>query len=391
MHILIIPSWYSKNSDDIYGSFFREQAIALHKYGQNVGVIYPQVRSIRHWKSIITGPKGLMIENDMGIPTFRKHGMAWFPRVPYANSWLWVWRGLKLFSVYRKEHGQPDILHAHSLLNGGLLANEIYHRFNIPFVVTEHSTAFGSGKIKRWQKNIAVKAVHNASSRLAVSKPYAELLSKFFDTEKTWQTVPNILSSKFENACACPDKNQKETFIFCNVSILTANKGLDLLIRAFARAFTGHRDVLLLIGGDGQELKRLVALTRTLEVVNQVKFLGRLSREQVIRLMMQSDAYVLSSHVETFGVVIIEAMALGKPVIATRCGGPESIIRKEDGLLIPKNDVKALTKAMQQMRENHKKFNQKEIRLSCLERFSEKTVINQLIGIYRKILLSRSP
>jgi len=387
MHVLIIPSWYPEKSDDIGGSFFREQALALQKHGQKIGVIHPQLRSMRRWDSVITGPKGLKIENDMGMPTYRHHGMAWLPRLPYASSWLWVWHGLKLFDSYVKEHGLPDIVHAQSLLNGGLLANEIYQRFNIPFVVTEHSSAFVTGLIEKWQKTLAAKVASNALARLTVSESFAKIMSSFFDKDITWKYVPNVLSAQFENASILVKDLQKDTFTFCHVSLLTAKKGVDLLINAFASAFAGRNDVLLVIGGDGVERSRLEKLVRDLGMSNQIKFLGMLNRDQVLDVMAKSDAFVLPSHIETFGVVLIEALALGKPVIATRCGGPESIVRKQDGFLIPKNNVAELATAMRQMRESYDQFDPAQIRQSCLDRFSEKVVISQLVHIYQRILL----
>ena len=100
--------------------------------------------------------------------------------------------------------------------------------------------------------------------------------------------------------------------------------------------------------------------------------------------MALSNAFVLSSEYETFGVVLVEALALGKPVIATKCGGPESIVTPEVGYLISKNSEKEMTDALLKLYQNWNKFNSLQIRQYCLENFSEKAVIGELTKIYHE-------
>ena len=102
--------------------------------------------------------------------------------------------------------------------------------------------------------------------------------------------------------------------------------------------------------------------------------------------MAVADAFVLSSRNETFGVVIIEALALGKPVIATQCGGPESILRPADGLLVPVDDVSAMANAMCQLIERRNDYDPVEIRQSCVARFSETAIAKRLNWIYAEVL-----
>ena len=98
--------------------------------------------------------------------------------------------------------------------------------------------------------------------------------------------------------------------------------------------------------------------------------------------MHQCDVFVLPSLYETFGVVLIEALAAGKPVIATRCGGPESIVNDENGLLVAPANSDALGRAMRQMVEAIDRFNKDIIRSDCIARFSRQAVIEQLGRVY---------
>ncbi len=388
MKILIIPSWYPEKPGDINGSFFREQALALNKYGHQVGVIYPQLRSLRTWKSAFAGPYGIVEELDNGMPTFRSSGMAWFPRMPHANTMLLIRQGLKLYQCYIARHGKPDLIHAHAMLNGGVLAQALSTRYDIPYLVTEHSTAYARGLVQPWQIRLAREVAKSAARRFAVSSPFCALLEQVLGTSGwRWEAMPNIVERKFTKKPLTKPTHADSEFVFINVALLTAKKGVHHLIAAFAGGFGDDRSVALKIGGDGVERPRLEALAVELGVADRVHFLGALTREQVADQMANADAFVLSSHYETFGVVVIEALALGKPVIATRCGGPESIVRKEDGLLVPPDDVPALASAMQSLRANHAQYHPQEIRSACIARFSEAAIVGRLSQVYSDVLV----
>ncbi|MBS3888818.1 MAG: glycosyltransferase, partial [Firmicutes bacterium] len=166
--MLVIPSWYPQHSGDIGGSFFREQALALNKHGCKVGVIYPQLRSLRNWKSVFTVKRGISVEDDSGVMTYRSHGMNWFPRLVNPAFKLFLLHGRRLYEKYVFENGVPDVVHAHSLLNAGLLAYNINKKHGVPYVVTEHSSGFASKIYSRQQLRVAGEASISAKRRFAV-------------------------------------------------------------------------------------------------------------------------------------------------------------------------------------------------------------------------------
>lgn len=132
---------------------------------------------------------------------------------------------------------------------------------------------------------------------------------------------------------------------------LVAQKGFDVLIRAFAAA-AAMRPLALIILGDGPERTALIELTRASGVDQRVLFPGFV--ENPWSYFARSAAFVCSSRWEGFGNVIIEAMACGVPVVATDCDfGPREVIRQtQSGLLVPVEDVDSLSKAITSVLDN---------------------------------------
>lgn len=383
-HVLVLPSWYPSYEGDVGGSFFREQALSLSKRGYKLGVIYPQVQSLRKWKEVLTANYGFEYRNDNGVRTYRWRFLNCTPRIQFINKRKYVSLGLRLFGKYMQENGPPDILHVHSLLNAGFLAYAIKQKYKIPYVVTEHSTAFARGLVSAEIKKDLMKVLQESTKNIAVSGEFEVLLKRELAGSE-WISVPNIVSDEFllrpitkEDSCE---------FKFINVCLLTEKKKVDILIKAFSKSFKESKNIKLEIGGDGPCLPSLKRLAEQEGVADQVTFLGMLQRHEVLDKVSKANAFVLSSEYETFGVVLVEALALGKPVIATRCGGPESIVIPEVGYLVQKNSVSELSQAMNHLYENKEQFVAENIRKYCADNYSEKSVIKRLGDIYKEALL----
>lgn len=390
MHILIIPSWYPSYPGDVLGVFFREQALALQRHGHQVGVIYPKLKSLRDWKSSFLNDNSLIEECDEGVVTVRTYGVLWIPRNRTVGRLLWVRKGLDAFNAYVQRHGMPEIIHAHSLLNAGVLARKISESTSVPYVVTEHFTGYARGTLSVSEISVARDAAKRASARIAVSQPFCDLLEHVLDGQGgKWIEIPNLVDDRFLEEPLAPKRDIDESFVFINISLLERKKGVHNLLRAFAIAFSGDRSVLLEIGGDGPESKSLQSMASSLGISDQVKFLGRLTREAVLERMSQASALVVSSLHETFGVVVIEALALGKPVVATRSGGPEAIVGDEDGLIVPADDVRALAEAMSSLRRNSKKYPAEEIRRRCSSTYSARSIAKRITDVYVEVVKSK--
>jgi len=124
-----------------------------------------------------------------------------------------------------------------------------------------------------------------------------------------------------------------------------------------------RRDFELHIVGNGVDREKLEILSEKYGLLNRMIFFeGMVPVDEVASFFCECDFFVLNSNFETFSVVTAEALAYGKPVIATRCGGPEEFVNSNCGILIEPRDNDALVKAMNYMLDNFSTYNPEDIR-----------------------------
>jgi len=384
LHILVIPSSYPMPHAPLRGVFFREQAHALRKAGIRVGVVYPDFRSLRtlSLSGMLNTRCQETVHNDEGIDTVRFHG--WNVLSSRLRGMLFTRKARQLAETYIDNFGWPDLLHAHGIVWGGVGARSVGRALNIPYVVTAHSSNFLRRSVKACEKSPAQEAIEDARALFAVSSALAKEIASFARHEQEAVVVPNMVNTGFFTLP--PQSRTTSPFKFLMIAALSPNKGVHNAIRAFAKA-SGQVDKAteLCIGGGEKRgyagyRRRLEKLVVSLGVENQVQFLGPLSRNQVRDAMWQSNTFVLSSYVETFGVVLIEAMSTGLPVVATRSGGPEEIVGSDVGWLADPGDVDGLAEALVKAYDHwdEMKIRAPDIRKQVVAKFSEQAVARWL-------------
>ncbi len=313
-----------------------------------------------------------------GIPVYRSSKLILLPRLPYRNAVAWTRCGIRLARRYAAENGWPDLVHAHSCLNAGVLGLAINRRLGIPFVVTEHSA--GPLTPRRWERALIARVAKRASRCFAVSPDLAARLQRAYPGTH-WQYLPNVLGAAFcaplpAAATVCGAR----PFLFACVARLSPEKGHAHLLRAFAQAFASGTERLRLIG-DGPLHARLAALSQQLGIADRVEFTGALLPEVVRAELAAADAFVLASSGETFGVAVIEALACGLPVVSTASGGPDHLIDATNGLLVPPDDPKALHAALLRMRRQAARYDRAAIRADALRRYGPDAFARQFAAM----------
>jgi glycosyltransferase involved in cell wall biosynthesis len=274
--------------------------------------------------------------------------------------------GLKLFAQYRAANGLPDLVQAHSMLNAGIVALAIKRRHGVPYIVMEQSTGFAQGRLRWWERDLVRRVIAGARQLIAVSPALARVLEAQYPGS-SWAYLPNPLGAAFVAESGAPARREEaHPFVFLSAARLAPVKGHALLIDAFADAFGGDSNIRLALAGEGPTRATLEALCRARGVAAQVDFLGGLSGGEVRDAMEASDAFVLASDFETFGVVVIEALASGRPVVVTASGGPDHLVTEGNGLLIPAGNKTALRDALTLMRRSAADYDPAAIRAAAL-------------------------
>lgn len=154
MHILIIPSWYPVKSNPIAGIFFKEQAMALQRYGYKVTVAFPELSNVRKINKEFVKHEIISGIED-GIYTYRYTGHNYIPRrFSRIERLIYYKRLKKLYARIIEERGKPDIIHAHSFILAGWSTMKLSKLYNFPFVLTEHTSSIARNLLKDFQKNL---------------------------------------------------------------------------------------------------------------------------------------------------------------------------------------------------------------------------------------------
>ena len=288
-----------------------------------------------------------------------------------------VWLRLRAYArgmrLARAKAGGPDLLHGHVLLDGGMAASLYAGRWGIPYVLTEHSSAYHeTGALPEPRGRLGRRACRNASVIMPVSDHLGQSMRELNDLAGRYRTVSNVVSSDTFQAGPSPDG---PPFLLLHVSnFIERDKNITGLLRAFARLpQTPFSEITLHLAGDGD----LAELSRQIEAagVKGVTHSGPHTETEIADLMRAHHAFMLFSHTENQPVVLLEAQMIGRPCIATDVGGIPDII--EDGVtgyLVPAADEAALTAAILRLRDNYDAFDQAAIRERAVARYSETAV-----------------
>jgi L-malate glycosyltransferase len=380
MHVLIISTGYPTDYVPLDGIFYKDQAEALAAQGNKVGFIAVNPISV---KSIISHRKlnlGLFTFNEKGVSTYLYKYIN-IPKYPSYCVKKAEQKGTGIFENYVKEQGLPDIVHLHCY-EAVLLAMYIKKKYKIPFVITEHSSRFMNDTVPSTMEKYAETAFNNASLNISVSQKFAEVLKAKYNRE--FQYVPNIVDMDFYTIIN--PLSSREKFIFCSAGILNENKNHQLLLHSFSLFIESGRKAQLIIAGDGPESEKLKILSAELKINQQVSFPGWVTRKELAELMHISSVFVLPSKKETFGVVLIEAMSCGLPVISTRSGGPESIIRSRKTGILCDSDPQSLFLAMTEVYDNFAAYDSSLIRQEVQDNYSQHAVSEKLLSIYNRVV-----
>ncbi len=380
--VLVIPSWYPDKYNPINGIFFKEQAEALNRY-VDVAILSVSQIQLNKPHEIICKERTNVYE-EKGVLTFRYNYINWAPKVNRLNEKLYKMKIIKAYQQVLLKFGKPDIIHAHVSYPAGYAAMILSKKYNIPFIVTEHATFFE--RLMNDRSKSMQKIFTHADYYIAVSN---SLKNRVIEAGRhQCEVIPNFINmDKFEQGKKVKSGNENN-YTFINISIPSYKKGIDILLKAFQEVVHNHhhKNIHLKIIGDGPKQQEYKMLSNSLGLQDNCTFYGQVSNEELVQHLKSSDSLIISSRIETFGVVGIEAMSCGIPVLATRCGGPEDYINDDVGILVENENIHNLAKGMIDIVNNYSKYNSFNIKEYVVKNYSDDAICKRIIDIYIKVL-----
>lgn len=330
-------------------------AIVASDYAPTIGGVQTAVRNIAHHSARLGNCVTILSALPRGaVPTVEKvdgivvHRFAWGRRPMVTLPFRALWTLMQMARVLREF--QPDLVYVHFLTINALYVLLLHYLRPFKLVVSARGNDIqGLPQRSRVQRWMLPRLFRRADAILFCSSFVQRDAARFLQdlSSRTFIGVvgDGVNVEEFEGRAAFV----QSTPYLLAMGRLVEKKGFDLLIRAFASIASEFLGVQLLVAGDGEERRYLERMVDELKMRERITLLGFADREKTIALFLGCEFFVLSSRVEPFGIVALEAMAARKAVLATKSGGVVDLIRPGVNGLLVDPEIGALAEGMREM------------------------------------------
>lgn len=355
MKVVFLARWYPHKYDPMFGLFVQRhaEAAALH---DKVTVVYVHPDENAKDKYEIDRTQ------ENGVDTIR---IYYKKKGRISSAWRYYRACLKGLELA----GKPDIIHVHVLTRMGLVAYRQKVLHGTPYIITEHWSRYlpGNDFSGTFRKALTQRVVRNAKAVTTVSEILAKAMQEHGLNNTNYQLLPNVVDvNKFK-----PIPHHNEIPKIVHVSCFEdKSKNISGLLEAF-KVMRDRGDAFqAVLIGEGMDLETMKRRAIDLELTGYVRFTGLLQDQALVDELATGDFFVLPSHYETGGIVLLEAMACGLPVVATRVGALPEIVNERNGFLVEPGDTHALAMAMELCCRNYGRYHSDELRKQVVERYS---------------------
>jgi glycosyltransferase involved in cell wall biosynthesis len=381
LRILFLTPWYP-TPDHIYtGIFVREHAKAVRALGHDVVVI--------HTVGVEPDGSGLWsveaetnTELTDGIPTYR----VLHRHLPFRTTYfLHVLSAFKAFREPRSDGFRPDVIHSHTY-GPGVAAVLLGVMLRRPVVITEHFSGFPRRALDAVELAKARFCFRRASCILPVSEYLRDAIVSY-GIRGDYQVVRNAVDTSifFPDVLSTEDHEWK-TLLFVGSLNSHHGKGFPTLIDALRLMQERRTDWHLEVVGSGPARRQYERAVEIAGLSDFVSFHGARPKRDIAEMMRAADVFVLPSRYDNLPCAVIEALASGLPVVATRVGGIPEIVDERSGVLVPPEEPRVLASTLDQVLSNLTEFDPSAIAASARSRYGLSAIGSQLDAVYRSVL-----
>lgn len=387
MRVLFVTHSYPRRPGDAPGSFLLRLARALADVDVRVSVLAPAASGLAPHETI----DGIAVERVRYAPraweTLAYGGdmaeqvrAGWPARLALAGM-----LAATAATLARRAH-RADVVHAHWWFPGGLVAAPVARALGVPLVTTLHGTDVRIARASPAARRTFRGVLGASRAVTAVSRWLADEASALAP-----RATPLVAPMPVATELFAPGAGARAGLLF--VGRLTAQKGVDRLLRALARM---HARESLTVVGDGPEGGTLRALAASLHVADRVTWVGALPQPALAAHYARASAAVVPSRDEGLGLVAVEAALCETPVVAFDSGGLRDVVRDGDtGVLVPPDDDDALARALDALLATDAADRRRAMgaaaRRAALATFAPDRVAARYADVYRAVTHGRRP
>ena len=398
LKLLVLSHMYPHPQQPLLGPFVHDQVKALRQYcdidarvlvgrpywlsGKNPIALYK--RSKQYWQYHDTSG---WFSLD-GVP------VKYLPYHVFGPFWThgWTYRASLCRGIDRLHNLFPfTIIHAHTAYLDGATGLTLAQRYRVPLLITEHTGPFSLLTQHPLIRHRTVRALQGAAKIITVStKQQQDVALHLAPPQRTRMLIlPNgVDTTRFHPPTTWQPNPRAPRILF--VGHLVPVKNIPLLLEAFALVLQDIPGARLHLVGGGENAEQESHLRQLLirqKLAETVILRGPQPHDIVARILREdTDLLVLSSSSETFGCVLIEALACGKPIVSTRSGGPEDIVTAPfHGELCENHNPEALARAIVKVATNIHTYSTRRIRRYVEEHFTYQALSQALCHVYHEV------
>lgn len=372
--ILFISSWFPNKLEPTNGNFVQRHAEAAALY--NKVEILHAIGDFHQKEKFLFDDQ--MINGLRTLIVYYKNTRN--PLVNFSRRMFAYKNGFAKLS-------RPDLVHANILQHSMLFAVYLKKKHNIPFVISEHWSAFSKEKHNKTSifiKYFARKIAKHTNYILPVSENLKKGL-KHFGLNANFEVIPNVVDINLFH----PENLENSVFTFLHVSNLVPLKNAEKILLVSLNLLENGHHFNIKIGGDGNfaAIENLKKIVNNSNFRSKIEIFGMQTLPEVADKMRNADCFILFSDTENQPCVISEAFASGIHVISTNVGGISEYFPENFGILIDKPDIKLLENAMLDILKKNKILAKpKEMVNYANNNFSKENIGLRFTEIYNQIL-----
>jgi 1,2-diacylglycerol 3-alpha-glucosyltransferase len=323
---------------------------------------------------------------SISLPTNPRYPLG----IPYVPSR--VWRVLEDFA--------PDVVHTHSLFGMGRAAAKIAARRQTPLIFTYHTLIEAYSHyvplpqpfVKAMARRISRQFANRADQVIAPG-PAAEQALRRYGVTTPISIIPTGADLSLLAQASSPEVRQRwgippEAPLICFAGRIAKEKNLELLLAAFAQARREIPAAQLIFAGGGPWQEQIKAKIRLMQLTESARITGFLSREEIFQVLKQSQIFAFPSLTDTQGIVVIEGMSCGLPVVAVRSGAVTEVLREDrEGLLVEPQAEQFADGLLKLLKDEPRRKAMGEQAALRAQEFSAPRCVRQMVTLYEKALV----